>query len=85
MLVNNYAYYECGAMNRGIGASGCVTVANRWYPDTADQPLTSNKVLPWVKDKDFTRRQYVDFTWNHGGGFATFTRTPPATNRTAWR
>jgi hypothetical protein len=72
MLVNNYAYYECGAMNRGIGASGCVMVANHWYPDTADQPLTSNKVLPWVKDKDFTRRQYVDFTWNHWWRFRDF-------------
>jgi hypothetical protein len=72
MLVNNYAYYECGAMNRGIGASGCVMVANHWYPDTADQPLASNQILPWVKGKHFTHRQYVDFTWNHWWKFRDF-------------
>jgi len=63
MKIDNYAYYECGAMNRGVGGAMSVMLLNHLYPDGADKPLTSAKPLAWHKTKNFTRRQYVDYTW----------------------
>jgi len=70
--IDNYAYYENGAMNRGVGGSACVKVANQWYPDTADQPLKCVKVMPWLKAKPLTRKQYVDSTWPMWWDFRDF-------------
>jgi len=70
--VDNYAYYECGAMNRGIGGSLSVMILNHFYPETAEEPLKSNRALAWHKDKHFTKKQYVKYVWNHWWPFRDF-------------
>ncbi len=63
LKIDNYAYYESGAMNRGMGGSACVKVVNFLYPDAAEKPLKYTTPLPWLKDKTFTRQGYVDYVW----------------------
>lgn len=63
LKIDNYAYYECGAMNRGMGGSACVKVVNFLYPDAVEKPLKYTTPLPWLKDRPFTRKSYVDYVW----------------------
>jgi len=72
LKVDNYAYYECGAMNRGIGGSGSVMIINYLYPDAAGKPLRSARPLEWHKDKNFTREGYVNYVWPQWWKFRDF-------------
>jgi hypothetical protein len=67
--IDHYQYYECGAMNRGMGGSACVKIVNFWYPEAADKPLTPVTVLPWLENRHLTRQGYVDYTWPHWWNF----------------
>ncbi|MHB9025790.1 MAG: hypothetical protein ACYC7E_16755 [Armatimonadota bacterium] len=59
LKIDNYQYYETGAMNRGMGGSACVMICNYWFPDAAGKPLTPIQRLPWLKDLPLTREGYV--------------------------